>query len=140
MSYCYGCGRLNEKGLRVKSYWDGEIAVCTFQPHPYHTAFGDYVYGGLIASVIDCHSTGTAAAAAYKAENRSMDSIPSLRYVTGSLHVDYHKPTYINSPMHLRSTIEEITSKKVIVLTELYSKEIITVKARIVAIKMPDSL
>jgi len=24
LSHCYGCGRLNEHGLQIKSYWDGK--------------------------------------------------------------------------------------------------------------------
>ncbi|OHD65855.1 MAG: hypothetical protein A2176_03300 [Spirochaetes bacterium RBG_13_51_14] len=59
-SHCYGCGRLNPDGLHIRSYWYGEESVCTFKPREYHTAFPGFVYGGLIASVIDCHSTGTA--------------------------------------------------------------------------------
>ena len=64
VSHCYGCGRLNPHGLQIKSYWEGEEAVCRYRPQPYHTAIPGYVYGGLIASLIDCHSTGTASAAA----------------------------------------------------------------------------
>ncbi|HEM61758.1 MAG TPA: PaaI family thioesterase, partial [Chloroflexi bacterium] len=66
LSHCYGCGRLNEYGHQIKSYWDGEETVCTFLPEPYHTAIPGFVYGGLIASLIDCHSTATAAAAKYR--------------------------------------------------------------------------
>ena len=88
LSHCYGCGRLNEHGLHLKSYWDGEGTVAAFLPRPYHIAIPGYVYGGLIASIIDCHGTGTAAAAAYRAEGRAMDTEPPLRFVTASLHVD----------------------------------------------------
>ena len=63
LSHCYGCGTMNELGHQIKSYWDGEESVCHFQPKPYHTAIPGYVYGGLLASLIDCHGTGTAAAA-----------------------------------------------------------------------------
>ena len=66
LSHCYGCGRLNEHGLRIKSYWDGEETICRFEPKPYHIAIPGWVYGGLIASLIDCHCTGTAAAFAYR--------------------------------------------------------------------------
>ena len=69
-SYCYGCGRLNEHGLQIKSYWDGEETTAVYTPLPQHMAIPGYVYGGLIASLIDCHSTGTAAAAAYRHEGR----------------------------------------------------------------------
>src|SRR5512133_2391653 len=88
-SYCYGCGRLNEHGLQIKSYWDGDETLTTYTPRPYHTAIPGYVYGGMIASLIDCHSTGTAAAAMYRAQGRPMDSEPNLRFLTASLHVDY---------------------------------------------------
>lgn len=26
--YCYGCGRLNEHGLHIRSAWDGDETVC----------------------------------------------------------------------------------------------------------------
>lgn len=63
LSHCYGCGRLNDHGMKIKSYWDGEESVCIHQPKSYYTAVPGFAYGGLIASLIDCHSTGTAAAA-----------------------------------------------------------------------------
>ena len=57
LSNCYGCGRLNEHGLQIKSYWDGEESVCFFQPKSHHTGgIPGYVYGGLIAALIDCHA------------------------------------------------------------------------------------
>jgi len=71
LAYCYGCGRLNEHGYHLKSYWDGEETVAHFTPKPYHIAIPGYVYGGLLASLIDCHGTGSAAAAAYRAEGRA---------------------------------------------------------------------
>ena len=93
LSHCYGCGRLNEHGLKIKSYWEGEESVCIHEPRDYHSAIPGYAYGGLIASLINCHSTGTAAAAKYCAENREMDTMPPLRFLTASLHVDYLLPT-----------------------------------------------
>src|SRR5512143_210480 len=103
-SHCYGCGRLNEHGLQIKSYWDGDETICIFEPKPYHTAIPGYVYGGLIASLIDCHSTGTAAAAAYRAQERPMDSDPPLRFLTGTLHVEYLHPTPLGVPLEVRAT------------------------------------
>ena len=66
LAHCYGCGKLNEHGHQIKSYWDGDESICHFMPKPYHMAIPGYVYGGLLASLIDCHGTGTAAAAMYK--------------------------------------------------------------------------
>jgi acyl-coenzyme A thioesterase PaaI-like protein len=121
-SICYGCGRLNRHGLQIKSYWEGDESVCRFTPLPHHTAMAGYVYGGIIASVIDCHGTGTAAAAAYRAAGRDMGTEPDLRFVTASLHVDYLRPTPIDAPMELRGKVKEIRGRRVIVSITLSSK------------------
>ena len=139
-SHCYGCGRLNESGLQIKSYWDGEESVCTFHPKPYHIAIPGYVYGGLIASLIDCHSIGTAAAAAYRAEGRAMGTEPRFRFVTASLHVDYLKPTPLGVSLELRSTVKEIKGRKVVVTTNLSAKGEICAKGEVVAVQMPEYL
>jgi acyl-coenzyme A thioesterase PaaI-like protein len=140
VAWCYGCGRLNEHGLQIKSYWDGEESVCTFQPRPYHTAISGYVYGGLIASLIDCHSTGTAAAAAYRAQGRPMDSEPALRFVTASLQVDYIRPTPIGGPLSLRSQVREIKGRKVVVATTLSAGGEVCARGEVVAVQMPEHL
>jgi hypothetical protein len=85
LAYCYGCGKLNEQGHQLKSFWDGEETVAVFHPKAYHIAISGYVYGGLIASIIDCHGTGSAAAAVYRREDREMGSEPPFRFVTASL-------------------------------------------------------
>ena len=139
-SHCYGCGRLNEHGLQIKSYWDGKEAVCTFYPRPYHMAIPGYVYGGLIASLIDCHSTGTAAAAAYRAAERDMDTEPPLRFLTGSLHVDYLRPTPIEGPLELRSRVKEIKGRKIVVATTLSAHGEVCARGEVVAIQVPEHL
>lgn len=137
-SHCYGCGRLNETGLQIKSYWDGDEAVCVFQPRPYHTAIPGYVYGGLIASLIDCHSTGTAAAAAYRAAGREMDSQPPFRFVTASLHVDYLRPTPIEGTLTIRAQVKEIKGRKITIQATLFANGQACAKGEVVAVQMPD--
>jgi acyl-coenzyme A thioesterase PaaI-like protein len=139
-SHCYGCGRLNDHGLQIKSYWDGDESVCTYLPRPYYIAIPGFVYGGLIASLIDCHGTGTAAAAAYRAEKRPMDSKPAARYVTASLHVDYLKPTPLGEPVELRGTVSEIKGRKTIVDISLSAGGEITARGQVVAVRIPDYL
>jgi acyl-coenzyme A thioesterase PaaI-like protein len=131
---------LNDQGWQIKSYWDGEETVCDFQPGPEHTAFGDYVYGGLVASLIDWHSTGSASAAAYKAEDRDLGTEPRLRFVTAALHVEYLKPTPLAGPLHLRSTFKEVKERKVIVLTELSEGGKVCVTGEVVCVRMPEHL
>ena len=140
LSHCYGCGRLNEHGLHIQSYWDGDETVCTFYPRPQHTALPGYVYGGLIASLIDCHSTGSAAAAAYRAEGRGMDTQPPLRFVTASLQVDYLRPTPLgDEPLELRSQIEEVKGRKVVIATTLSVGGEVCARGKVVAVRVPDN-
>ncbi len=140
LSYCYGCGRLNDYGLQIKSYWDGEEAICTFQPKPYHTAIPGYVYGGLIASLIDCHATGTASAAIFRAEGRAMDTEPPVRFVTGSLHVDYLRPTPLEGSLELRATVKQIKWRKVILEVTLSAGGEICARGEVVAVRMPENM
>jgi len=139
-SRCYGCGRLNEQGLQIKSYWtdDGRETVCRFRPRPYHTAAPGFVYGGLIASLIDCHSTGSAAAAAYKAAGRELGTQPELRFVTASLHVDYLRPTPLDAELEIRGRIEEIKGRKVIVTSTLSAQGQVCARGRVVAVQVPE--
>lgn len=139
MNHCYGCGRLNEQGLQIKSTWEGEEAVCRFRPRPYHIALPGYVYGGLIASLIDCHGTGTAAAAAYRAEGRAMGTAPHLRFVTASLHVDYLRPTPLDAELEVRATVSEIKGRKVIVSERLLANGLECARGTVVAVQVPET-
>lgn len=140
LSYCYGCGRLNEHGLQIKSYWDGDESVCVFTPRPYHIAIPGYVYGGLIASLIDCHGTGTAAAAAYRAAGRAMDSEPPLRFVTAALHVDYLRPTPLGVPLEVRAVVKEIKGRKVVVSATLSAQGEVCARGEVVAVQVPEEM
>jgi acyl-coenzyme A thioesterase PaaI-like protein len=140
VSHCYGCGRLNEQGHQIKSYWDGEESVCTYEPEPFHTAIPGVVYGGLIASLIDCHSTGTAAAATYRAAGRDMDTDPPLRFVTGSLHVDYLRPTPLGVTLELRGRVAELKGRKVVVTSTLSAEGELCARGEVVAVQMPEHL
>jgi len=133
-NHCYGCGGLNEYGHQLKSYWQGDAAFAEFEPKPYHTSLPGYVYGGLIASLIDCHSTGTAAAALYKQEGRPMDSEPPFRCVTAGLHVDYLRPTPLDGKLKLMAVVKAIDGKRVTVLVELYGKGELCAKGEVVAV------
>ncbi|MBM3129511.1 MAG: PaaI family thioesterase [Chloroflexi bacterium] len=139
LSHCYGCGRLNEHGHQIKSYWDGDESVCVFTPRPYHTAIPGYVYGGLIASLIDCHGTGTAAAAMYRAENRALDTLPAFRFVTASLHVDYLKPTPLGVPLEVRGVVKEIKGRKVIVSATLSANGVVCARGQVIAVQLPEN-
>jgi acyl-coenzyme A thioesterase PaaI-like protein len=139
VAHCYGCGRLNPHGHQIKTVWEGDETVTRYKPEPFHTAIPGFVYGGLIASLVDCHSTGTAAAAMYRAEGRDMDSLPALRFVTGSLHVDYLKPTPLTDEIEVRGRVKEIKGRKVVVETSVLVDGVITARGEVVALQMPET-
>jgi len=113
---CFGCGRLNEHGLHIKSYWN--------------------VYGGLIASLMDCHGAGTAYAATHLKNGSNIDTDPASRYVTAALHVDYLAPTPMNETLELRGKVKEIQGRKVIVSMTLSVKETVCAKGEVVMVRI----
>lgn len=139
LAQCYGCGRLNEHGYRIKTYWDGDESVTHFSPRTFHTAVPGFVYGGLLASIIDCHSTASAAAAMYRSQVREMDSEPPFRFVTGSLLVRYLKPTPLGPPLTIRGRVQEIKGRKVVIKSTVWVEGVLTVDGEVVAIQMPEN-
>ena len=140
LSHCYGCGRLNPHGLQIKSTWEGEEAVCRYTPKSYHTAIPGYVYGGLIASLIDCHSTGTASAAARRAAGDDTDPQEAFRFLTASLHVNYLKPTPIDAVLEVRAQIKEIKGRKVVIASRLMAGGQVCATGEVVAVQVPEHL
>lgn len=139
VAHCYGCGSLNHHGHRIKTFWEGNETVTRYMPAPYHTAVPGFVYGGLIASLIDCHSTGTAAAAMYRNEGREMDTLPAFRFVTGSLHVDFLKPTPLGITLEIRGRLKEIKGRKVVIESTVLANGVVTARGEVVAVQMPES-
>jgi uncharacterized protein (TIGR00369 family) len=140
VSHCYGCGRLNPEGLHIKSYWDGEELIARFVPKPYHIAAPGFVYGGVIASLIDCHGTGTAAAATYRFENRGMNTEPKLRFVTASLKVDYLLPTPLGIELEARGVVMNVGQRKVVVAIEVLAAGQVCARGEVVAVRMPGTM
>lgn len=109
---CFGCGADNSHGLQIKTYWDGETGACTWTPGPHHCGGPGYLYGGIIAGLIDCHACVTAMAAAYEVEGRPVGSKPDIWFMTASLKVDYLKPTPIASTVELTARVREQEGRK----------------------------
>src|SRR4029453_6528160 len=139
-SHCYGCGRLNADGLHVKSEWRGGEAVARFQPGPQHIALPGYVYGGLIASLIDCHAMATAAAASMERAGATPGVDPTPRFVTASLQVDYLRPTPLGPELELRSRATEVGERKVIVEVTLQANGAESARGRVGAVRMPAAM
>ena len=139
-AHCHGCGRLNDRGLHVRTIWTGTDAIARFTPEPWHIALPGFVYGGLIASLIDCHAIGTAAAAAEQAEGRAIGQADAPRFVTASLKVDYLRPTPLGPELELRATPREVGPRKVLVDVTVAADGAVTARGEVVAVRMPDSM
>lgn len=136
-SHCYGCGRLNEHGLQIKSYWDGNETVCRFLPEHYYTGGKkDIIYGGLIASLIDCHGAGTAAAAKMREQGIEIKKGEVPRFVTASLKVVYLDPTPVNAELELRGKIKEINGRKIIVEVDLLAEQKVCARGEMLFIQL----
>jgi len=111
-SWCFGCGRLHESGFHVKSYWDGEETVCYFQPPAYYTGgWPEVMYGGVLASLVDCHSGATASATKAREMGLAEDAeVP--RFVTASLKINLLAPTPAGAPLELRAKVRSLEGRK----------------------------
>ncbi len=139
VAHCYGCGRLNDHGYQIKTRPHGEGTLTEFLPDSVHTAIPGYVYGGLIASLIDCHSTGSAAIFAMQEEALEVGSEPSPRFLTAHLEVDYLEPTPLDR-ITLIGRAAEVKERKVIVVTECIVEGEVTARGYAVLVKMPEGM
>jgi acyl-coenzyme A thioesterase PaaI-like protein len=112
---CYGCGRLNEYGLQIKSNWEGEEMVCRWQPKPFHVGHPGRLQGGIIATAVICHAVWTATAFAHQKEGRTIREPLDYAYGTTSLRLDPLKPTPIEGPVTLRARVKSTEGDRVTV-------------------------
>ena len=138
-NFCFGCGRDNPDGLQIQSFWSGpNKAVCVYEPKPYQAAGPRaYLNGGIIGTLIDCHSICTAIANAYRSEGREIGSSPPIWCVTASMKVAYSKPTPIDSPVELVATVGETSGKKTAVECVLFSGGEPCARGEVLAIRVP---
>jgi acyl-coenzyme A thioesterase PaaI-like protein len=134
---CYGCGKNNPHGLHLQTHWDGTEGLCHFTPQAHHTAFPGVVYGGIIASLIDCHSIGTAIAAMHDAEGQPYGSEPEITCVTGQLNVTYLKPVPIGTELVIRARVKEITARKAIITSSVSAGDVECARGEVVAVRVP---
>ena len=139
-NFCFGCGADNPDGLQIKSSWDGEEAVCLFQPLPHHAAGPRHVLnGGIIATIIDCHTVCSAMADAYRREGRGVGEAPSLWYATGNLTIRYKRPTPLAGPVELRATISRFDERRTTLECRLIAEGKTCVEGEVEAVRVPAS-
>ena len=133
---CFGCGIDHPTGLHVETFWDGQKGICRFVPPEDQLAYPGMVYGGLIASLIDCHSLGTATAAAYAVEGREPGSEPVVIHVTGSLKVDYLLPTPMGPELLLEAKVRSVERGRSLVDCDLSAEGKVRARGEVVAVRV----
>ncbi len=134
---CYGCGPANDQGFRIKSRWDGEEAVGTWTARPHHCGgTREVVNGGVIATLLDCHSMNLAIARAYRDEQRPIGSAPRIFFVTASLHIDYRRPTPLGKPLELRAAIRKVQGRKTFLSCTLSCERKVCAEADVLAVRI----
>ncbi len=133
---CFGCGTEHPGGLHLKTFWDGEKGTCRFTPPPEQLGYPGVVYGGLIACLIDCHAVGTATAAAYAAEGREPGSPPPITHVTGSLKVEYLRPTPMGPELGLEAWVRSVERGRSLVHSELRAEGVLCARGEVLAVRV----
>jgi acyl-coenzyme A thioesterase PaaI-like protein len=114
-SICFGCGPKNEKGLRIKSYIDGDLTKCDWRAQTHHEAFPGMLNGGILGAILDCHCNWTAAYFIMK----NLNLPKPLCTVTAEYSIKLKRPTPTNSDIQLIAKVVELQEKKAIIEAEL---------------------
>ncbi|TAG02268.1 MAG: PaaI family thioesterase [Cytophagia bacterium] len=137
---CFGCGQNHPEGLNIHSIWQGDTMICEWNPTEKYQGWKGLMNGGILATLMDCHTMATATAHAYKIENnRTWDSLPTYRYATGTLNIKYLKPTPIDKKIILKAFVKEVKGKKTIIFCEIWAGEEKTAEGEVIAIRVFDS-
>lgn len=138
-AHCFGCGPANPHGHHLKSYLEGDTTVARFTPDAmYSGGYPGNVYGGMIASLLDCHGTASAAAYAYRAQGRTMgDDLPAIRFVTASLKVDFRRPTPQGEELKITGELQSLEGRKALIALTLSAGDTVCATGEMVAVQLP---
>jgi acyl-coenzyme A thioesterase PaaI-like protein len=124
---CFGCGPKNPRGLRIRSFESGDgTVVAEWQPRSEHEAFAGFVNGGIIGTLVDCHSNWTAIAAMLAARPGAV--APST--VTAELSIRFRRPTRSDWPIRLVGRARDVDGDRVTVETTVESDGVVTAIGR----------
>lgn len=113
---CFGCGPVNDKGLRIKSHWEGDELVATFTPEPHHQAFPGVLNGGIAGALLDCHSNWAASTTLLRLRGGG-DEAPTT--VTAEFHVKLKRPCPADRELTLKARAVEVEDPRVVVEAEI---------------------
>ncbi len=136
--HCFGCGALNAHGLHIKSRWVGDELVCRWRPQPFHIGHPGLVYGGTIASIVDCHAIWAAMGTACRQAGHDLaGGPPPFAFVTGKLSVSYLRPAAIDGALELYARVQAQSDRKYLVScrvlqhgAECATAEVLTIRVK----------
>jgi acyl-coenzyme A thioesterase PaaI-like protein len=137
LAHCFGCGRLNAHGHHIRTTVEGDETVSRFLPEPHHTAAPGFVYGGILASLVDCHATAAASAAGRRPSD---GHAPPPRYVTALLEVEYLRPTPIGVMLEARGRVVAKKGRRVRVDVRVLADGVECVRGLVTAVPMPEGM
>lgn len=137
-AHCYGCGASNPHGHKLKSYLIGSETIARFTPdQKYSGGVPDHVYGGMVASLLDCHGTASAAAYAHQKEGLSVGNAKEpIRFVTASLKVDFKRPTPLGVELLVKGSLRSLEGRKAWIDLSLVAGETICATGEMLAIRL----
>jgi acyl-coenzyme A thioesterase PaaI-like protein len=113
---CFGCGSENTHGLKLKSYWNGKEGICRWRAEPHHKGFEGLLNGGIIATLIDCHSFWTGLAASYHKAGIPFGAGEPMKMVTRSMTVKYLHAIPVDAEIELRAYLSRIGKRSRVVV------------------------
>lgn len=115
---CFGCGPANLRGLRLESYPADDAVIATFTPWPEHDNGLGHLNGGIISTLLDCHS---GAAAFHLAAERGWPAAEGLPYpfVTAGIEVRFRRPAPLDDAVTLRAIVARSDENAMTVEAEL---------------------
>jgi acyl-coenzyme A thioesterase PaaI-like protein len=126
---CFGCGPANAKGLRIESYPaepPAEGLVARWTPEAQHEAFAGVLNGGIVGTLLDCHSDWTAAW--HIMGMRGADQPPVC--VTADYAIRLLRPTPTHRELTLRAHVVEASDDRATVEATLEADGVVTAECR----------
>ena len=138
-AHCFGCGPANPHGHHLKSYLEGERTIARFTPGPmYSGGYPGNVYGGMIASLLDCHGTASAAAFACREQGRTLGDEPlPIRFVTASLKIDFLRPAPLGVELTVSGELRSLEGRKASIALALRAGDEVCAVGEMVAVRIP---
>ena len=127
---CFGCGQASIGGLHLKSYVTPGGVIATFTPLPVHNNGTDFVNGGILATILDCHTGAVIFANAYERGVIDAAGAASFSFLTSGIDVRFLRPTPLGPPLEVWGEMDSISDTEMIARAEVRYEGKVRVTAR----------